>query len=744
MKKTTLFSLLTMLFLFVGSNVWAQDDEPFYTLWTVSKTGDNVQNHTNYTQYFDDEHDGMIWNAPGNQKVSNDITDRWRIGGKSLDHVDRTITAKTPMASAIDRVVLNHFGTSRDQVTVHSLTLTVASDVDYATILDEVVLTPSISRGVAGSEEFVPATTAEWPTDAYYRLTINLSNSSTSNGGLDIASIQFFAPTGGVTVKKPVITPNGGTFYEPKEVAIASEGNTIYYTLDGSDPTDASTLYTAPFVVSESCTVKAIAYDDDDNTSAIASAEFIIKTIATYSTIADLCAAATDTEEAVNVEFNGCVCTGVKGSNAYFTDGSNGILLYQSQHGFVVGDILKGDAQVKLVLYKECAEVKGLTSTTEGLIVEKGVEIDPQVVMVADLQKDMQGCLIRLEGVTYTEGKFFDDDDNPITPYGTFTPLPELFEGKTYNVTGVAIWFVPNNASGYWEIAPRAAEEFELVTSQIAPLSSWSVESETVDIEGTPTATFTTTSDGVVTYESSDEDVATIDSEGKFTLVGKGITTITAHVAETETYLPDSRSFKLTVTVEGYVDVVFAYNDEDIQGQGVPETGAELKALRDDIVTLFANKAYAKPEDTHIKIYGSKYETVGEGDDAEKVLTEPSYIQLSVPEGCVITDIVLTATSDSYIKEWSDQSGAPAIIDGATATWTGRLTEVTLTNQATSQARLKTIAVTYFIVDPDGIEEIHSSQFMVRDGENIYNLAGQRLSKMQKGINIIGGRKVLR
>ena len=33
---------------------------------------------------------------------------------------------------------------------------------------------------------------------------------------------------------------------------------------------------------------------------------------------------------------------------------------------------------------------------------------------------------------------------------------------------------------------------------------------------------------------------------------------------------------------------------------------------------------------------------------------------------------------------------------------------------------------------------IHNSQFTI-----IYNLAGQHLSKMQKGINIINGKKVL-
>ena len=274
MKKTTLFSLLTMLFLFVGSNVWA-DEEPFYTLLTVSNT--TGSNHTSYTDYFDDEHDGMVWNAPGNQKVNDNTMDRWRIGGKALDKVDRTITAKTAMGSAINRVVLNHFGVSRNEVTVNSLKLTIASDVEYTTILDEVTLTPTIAKGETGSEEFMPTTTygTEWPTGVYYKLTINLSNTSTSNGGLDIASIQFFAPGGGVTVAKPVITPSGGTFSEPQEVTItAGEGCTVYYTIDGENPTDASTLYEAPFTVSEDCTVKAIAYDGDDNASSIASAVF--------------------------------------------------------------------------------------------------------------------------------------------------------------------------------------------------------------------------------------------------------------------------------------------------------------------------------------------------------------------------------------------------------------------------------------------------------------------------------------
>ena len=43
---------------------------------------------------------------------------------------------------------------------------------------------------------------------------------------------------------------------------------------------------------------------------------------------------------------------------------------------------------------------------------------------------------------------------------------------------------------------------------------------------------------------------------------------------------------------------------------------------------------------------------------------------------------------------------------------------------------------------PDGIEMTDEVQTTTNDGA-IYNLAGQRLSKPQRGLNIIGGKKVL-
>ena len=45
--------------------------------------------------------------------------------------------------------------------------------------------------------------------------------------------------------------------------------------------------------------------------------------------------------------------------------------------------------------------------------------------------------------------------------------------------------------------------------------------------------------------------------------------------------------------------------------------------------------------------------------------------------------------------------------------------------------------------DATGIEETTLSNSPLK-GENIYNLAGQRISKMQKGINIVNGKKILK
>jgi hypothetical protein len=84
------------------------------------------------------------------------------------------------------------------------------------------------------------------------------------------------------TPKTPVITPNGGTITEATQVTITceTEGASIYYTLDGTTtPTnvvsETNFLYSGPFTISETTTVKARAYVGNTYSNGIATAEFV-------------------------------------------------------------------------------------------------------------------------------------------------------------------------------------------------------------------------------------------------------------------------------------------------------------------------------------------------------------------------------------------------------------------------------------------------------------------------------------
>ncbi len=72
----------------------------------------------------------------------------------------------------------------------------------------------------------------------------------------------------------PSFSPAGGSFTGSQTVTIsADEGSALYYTTDGSAPTTASTLYTAPLTVSATTTVRAIAVKNN-LVSAVAGATY--------------------------------------------------------------------------------------------------------------------------------------------------------------------------------------------------------------------------------------------------------------------------------------------------------------------------------------------------------------------------------------------------------------------------------------------------------------------------------------
>jgi len=93
---------------------------------------------------------------------------------------------------------------------------------------------------------------------------------------------------GNLNVAQPVISPNGGSFYPSQVVTLTDidsglSGFAMYYTTDGSTPTTGSTLYTVPFTITQTLTVKVLAVATGNVNSAISSADFTLNAAAAGS-----------------------------------------------------------------------------------------------------------------------------------------------------------------------------------------------------------------------------------------------------------------------------------------------------------------------------------------------------------------------------------------------------------------------------------------------------------------------------
>ena len=80
----------------------------------------------------------------------------------------------------------------------------------------------------------------------------------------------------GLSTPSVQIYPPGGTFYAPRQVILTTEldDSPIHYTLDGTNPTEDSPLYTAPLSLSSTAELRAIAHLPAQSSGAVATASF--------------------------------------------------------------------------------------------------------------------------------------------------------------------------------------------------------------------------------------------------------------------------------------------------------------------------------------------------------------------------------------------------------------------------------------------------------------------------------------
>ena len=238
-----------------------------------------------------------------------------------------------------------------------------------------------------------------------------------------------------------------------------------------------------------------------------------------YTTIPALFEAATDNATDVTIIFDSWVISAVKNSNAYLTDNQgNGLIIYASEHGFQVNDVLTGTASCKLQLYRGSAELTILTSSTEGLSVTHNGTVTEQNIAINNLGGVNTGALLTYENLTYNGTALVDANDNTITPYSTLYSYT-FVNGKAYNVKGIYLQY--NNTK---ELLPRSADDIEEVETEVAtptfsPAAGTYAEAQTV--------TMSCTTEGAAIHYTTDG----TEPDGNSNVYSTGIT-----VSETTTF----------------------------------------------------------------------------------------------------------------------------------------------------------------------------------------------------------------
>lgn len=95
---------------------------------------------------------------------------------------------------------------------------------------------------------------------------------------------EYHAPGTVEAVDTPTFSVKGGIYDTPQSIvlACATEDAEIYYTLDGTVPTESATLYEEPIEVTSTTTIKAIAIKEGMVASAIASATYTFSPAGKY------------------------------------------------------------------------------------------------------------------------------------------------------------------------------------------------------------------------------------------------------------------------------------------------------------------------------------------------------------------------------------------------------------------------------------------------------------------------------
>lgn len=376
------------------------------------------------------------------------------------------------------------------------------------------------------------------------------------------------------TLNAPAIS--GETAFEERTtVTINSDVRVaaIYYTTNGDEPTTSSTLYTGPFTLTESATVKAIA-TYKTVVSPVATCVFEKIDANVTKTIAEL-AATQNNYPMVKVSFNNAQVVYADGKNFILREDGKALDVMNSSLNLQQGAYYQGTVRLKVTCENgilKASDVEGKTDATDiTLVSQPTTKPNPIVCTVAEAAQH-PGDLLKLEGhsvtVWYSNYYVYQEVGNDFA-YVYFSNGKDkgLQNGKQYDLT---VWYDEYN-SDPWATIVEA-------TPAITHLDAPTISGDEVFMESTNvTITSAVDVDGVAIY---------------YTLDGTDPTTASQ---------PYNAPFLLTETTTVKAIAVYKSITSDVASlrfekfdANAPRTIADLASIKADLASVTVSFAKAQ------------------------------------------------------------------------------------------------------------------------------------------------------
>lgn len=575
---------------------------------------------------------------------------------------------------------------SSDEVTKSVITI---SSTDAAFATDQY-------RMYSGSKTVISTSTGKITKIEFTGASGNpISNLSTATGTLSTegndgtwtgsaSSITFTAsPQARATIIKvyyattatPSFSVAEGEYDEAKEVIIscATDGATIYYTIDGTTPTSSSTAYSSAIAVTETTTLKAIAIKSGVE-SAVASATYTM-----------------NRPDAPTFDVATCVfdkafdlhLSAADGTTIYYTTNGSTPTSSSSIYSTKVA-IPAATTTVKAIAVKD-----GLTSDVASETYTYDSRTTPTFTLSTtsiDLKVNETSSAVTLTTNSDATPSFYCADAHvTLTGTGNSRTISANAEGTytiTVSITGSEDY---KDASGTITVNVTKKPTTMFLTSSFS--SNDLFVNTTGSLTGEPQYNSVAIDGAEVSYISSDPSVATIAADGTVTFRKAGSTTLTVSYEGNDEYKECEGSYELTLVdttpQSTEVNITFnnalygtSYKGTDAAGNGPME--GTVNKVTVTVVQGSGKNLYIN--DTETRIYGG---------------TTEGTITITAPSGYYITKIDITKGSD-----WSI-TASPGSLSGAT--WTGSASSVVFSASGRSDFKSAVVTLAPIVTLPAAI-----------------------------------------